>query len=174
ELVRHSLCVEVNVELPAKGEPLTSSADANQLQQVLINLALNARDALTKPEPLLFRMYRRILTGELPAFPESVPPGDYVVLEVRDHGKGMAAEILNQALDPFFTTKEVGQGTGLCLPVAFGIMHGHGGYLTLDSRSGEGTTARLFLPRLIGQAPAARAGQRQAGEVLDAGQSVAG
>jgi PAS domain S-box-containing protein len=157
DLVRRSMHVDVTLELQEgseDGEPLTALADANQLQQVLINLALNARDALTAPEPILFRMYGRNLAGEMPAFPESVPPGDYVVLEVRDHGKGMPPEVLNQALDPFFTTKEIGQGTGLGLPVAFGILHGHQGFLTLDSRPGEGTSACLYLPRLMGQASA--------------------
>ena len=100
ELVRRSLYVEVNLELEeADEEPLQALADANQLQQVLVNLALNARDALTRPEPIIFRMRQRVLTRELPAFPESVRPGDYVVLEIRDHGKGMSQDVLNQALD---------------------------------------------------------------------------
>jgi PAS domain S-box-containing protein len=170
ELARHSMCVEVAVEVQdtADGsEPLHALVDANQLQQVLINLALNARDALTRPEPILFRVQQRVLSGELPAFPESVPPGDYVVLEVRDHGKGMTAEVLNQALDPFFTTKEVGQGTGLGLPVAFGIMHGHQGYLTIDSHPGTGTSVCLYLPRLTGPAAAGLLARGGPGEVLE-------
>jgi two-component system cell cycle sensor histidine kinase/response regulator CckA len=170
ELVRHSMCVEVAVELQDKaagGEPLQALADANQLQQVLINLALNARDALTRPEPIQFRVQQRVLSGELPAFPENVPSGDYVVLEVRDHGKGMTAEVLNQALDPFFTTKEVGQGTGLGLPVAFGIMHGHQGHLTIDSHPGTGTSVCLYLPRLTGPAAAGFLARGGPGEVLE-------
>jgi PAS domain S-box-containing protein len=168
ELVRRSLYVEVRLELEEQSDdtPLHALADANQLQQVLVNLALNARDALTQPESILFRLERALLSGELPAFPENVPPGDYVVLQVRDQGTGMSAEVLNQALDPFFTTKEVGQGTGLGLPVAFGIVHGHQGFLTIDSQAGAGTAVRLFLPRLTGTAGSLTGATRD-GEVLE-------
>ena len=100
------------------------------------------------PQPVEFRLRRHCSEGELPAFPENVPSGDYVILEVEDHGSGMPPEILSQALDPFFTTKEVGKGTGLGLPVAFGIIHAHQGFLTIDTTLGEGTRARLYLPRL--------------------------
>jgi PAS domain S-box-containing protein len=169
ELVRHSLCVDVNLELQEasdQGQPLAALTDANQLQQVLINLALNARDAVTRPEPITFRMRHQVLGGELPAFPENVPAGDYVVLEVRDHGAGMSQEVLDQALSPFFTTKDVGQGTGLGLPVAFGIMQGHQGFLTLDSRPGQGTSVGLYLPRLVGSTTADLA-LPGSGEVLE-------
>ena len=172
ELLRHSLCIDVTLELQETegGEPLGALTDGNQLQQVLINLALNARDALTRPEPILFRMFHSAFTAELPAFPESVPPGDYVVLEVRDCGKGMPPEVLNQALDPFFTTKEVGQGTGLGLPVAFGIMQGHQGFLTIDSRPGEGTSVCLYLPRQIGLTTGAGLLRPNAGDILEPSQ----
>jgi PAS domain S-box-containing protein len=155
DLVRHSLSVGVELELPSPspgGEPLAALADSNQLQQVLVNLALNARDAMSQPQPIVFRLRRAVLTAEQSAFPENIPPGDYVVVEVQDQGSGMSPEVLNQALDPFFTTKDIGQGTGLGLPVAFGIVHGHQGYLTIQSRQGEGTTVRLYLPRLTGAA----------------------
>ncbi len=154
DLVKGSLKIEVQIDIQeaaAEHVPLTALADANQLQQVLVNLALNARDAMPKPppQPLDFRLRRRVLTGEQPAFPENVPPGDFVVLEVEDHGSGMATEVLSQALDPFFTTKETGQGTGLGLPVAFGIIHGHQGFLTIDTAIDKGTCVRIYLPRLL-------------------------
>ncbi len=150
ELVRHSLNIEVQLDVPSGEEPIQALADANQLQQVLINLALNARDALPAagPQMLDFRLRRQLLAGELPAFPQNVPAGDYAVLEVEDHGAGMSAEVMTQALDPFFTTKEIGQGTGLGLPVAFGIVHGHQGFLTLRSTVGAGTCVSIYLPRL--------------------------
>jgi two-component system cell cycle sensor histidine kinase/response regulator CckA len=164
DLVRHTLQVEVKLDLPAgvrDEEPLAALADANQLQQVLVNLALNARDATAEqfrlhqregagpPPPLAFRLRRAVLAGDLPAFPENVPPGDYVVVEVQDSGTGMAPEVLSQALDPFFTTKEVGQGTGLGLPVAFGIVRGHQGFLTIETLICQGTCVSLYLPRLV-------------------------
>jgi PAS domain S-box-containing protein len=155
ELVQRSLCVEVKTELEPlgpDGKPLAAMADDNQLQQVLVNLALNSRDAQAEPAALAFRLRSVVLTGVLPGFPEHVPAGDYVVLEVQDRGHGMTAEVLNQALDPFFTTKEVGKGTGLGLPVAYGIVHGHQGFMTIDSAPGKGTLVSLYLPRLAGTA----------------------
>ena len=159
ELVRHSLNIDVAINIAVDAEALLVLADANQLQQVLINLSLNARDAMPKPtpRPLEFRLRHVQLAGDLPAFPQNVPAGDYIVLDVEDHGAGMSADVLAQALDPFFTTKEVGQGTGLGLPVAFGIIHGHQGQLTISSVAGQGTCISIYLPRFaeagVGEAP---------------------
>jgi PAS domain S-box-containing protein len=151
DLVTRTLHHEVRLELEPQaqgGEPLTVLADLNQLQQALINLALNARDALPDASPITFRLRRALLAGERGGFPDPVPAGDYVVLEVVDAGTGMPPEVLSQALDPFFTTKEIGKGTGLGLPVVFGIVHGHQGFLTIDSAPGRGTCVGLYLPRL--------------------------
>ncbi len=157
ELVSRTLHQEVGVEIEADAPdaPLVVEADANQLQQALVNLALNARDALnadanSAPDSpqILFRLRSTKTTGVRAAFPQSVPPGDYVLLQVEDRGSGMSAEVLNQALDPFFTTKEVGQGTGLGLPMVFGIVQGHQGWLTIDSAPSKGTCVSIYLPRL--------------------------
>jgi PAS domain S-box-containing protein len=180
DLMRQTLGLEPALEVPGEGEgaePLLVSADANQLQQALVNLALNARDAVVaggndmkgveaaSSAPVLFRVRHAAPAAELKAFPQSVPAGDYVVIEVLDRGCGMTAEVLGQAIDPFFTTKEVGQGTGLGLPMVFGIVQGHQGYLTIDSAPGRGTCVGMYLPRLQGVAaepvrrPAFEAGQ---------------
>jgi two-component system cell cycle sensor histidine kinase/response regulator CckA len=168
-MVRRLVSIEIVLDVqadPAEAPALLALADVNQLQQVLVNLALNARDALTKPAPITFRLRQAVLAGELPAFPQNVPPGDYVVLEVEDPGSGMSAAVLTQALDPFFTTKEVGQGTGLGLPVAFGIVQGHQGFLTLASEVGRGTCVGLYLPRLTSPAADERQ-EREAGDGLE-------
>ncbi len=165
DLVARTLHHDVVLDLPsspAEGEPLLVEADANQLQQALVNLALNAHDSLAQLRktgcggnaPLQFRLREEVLTGERPAFPQGIPPGDYVVVEVIDRGCGMTEEVLEQALDPFFTTKEVGQGTGLGLPMVFGIVQGHQGFLAIDSAPGRGTAVGLYLPRLVGGATA--------------------
>ncbi len=151
ELISRSLSVQVQLDLQeqsADGSLLVVEADASQLQQALVNLALNAREALRGNGAVTFRLRQRTLTAEEPAFPEAVMPGDYVVLEVADTGCGMSPEVLNQALDPFYTTKDVGRGTGLGLPVVLGIVHAHLGYLTIDSAPGQGTRVDLYLPRL--------------------------
>jgi PAS domain S-box-containing protein len=150
ELIEHSLNIDIRLEIDPAAAPLMAMADPNQLQQVLVNLALNARDATPRSacKPIAFRLRRQLTQGSVPAFPQNVPAGDYVVLEVQDKGQGMPADVLSQAFDPFFTTKEVGQGTGLGLPVAFGIIHGHQGFLTIESELGEGTLVRIYLPVL--------------------------
>jgi PAS domain S-box-containing protein len=159
ELVQRTLHQEVRQEVQetaADGVPLVVEADGNQLQQALVNLALNARDALRQrqsaeaggadPDAIVFRLRSETLGSERLAFPQHVPPGDYVVLEVEDHGCGMPAEVRAQALDPFFTTKEVGEGTGLGLPTVFGIVQAHQGFLTIDSAPDRGTCAAVYLP----------------------------
>jgi PAS domain S-box-containing protein len=158
ELVQRTLHQEVVVDVAGGPEEglLVVEADANQLQQALVNLALNARDAVRErtlpageqPPPITFRLRHEVLAAEQPGFPQRVPPGDYVVLEVQDQGVGMTPEVLTQALDPFFTTKEVGQGTGLGLPMVFGIVQGHQGFLTIDTARDVGTRIGLYLPRL--------------------------
>lgn len=157
ELVRRTLHQEVAFEMPGEMEgPLLVEADANQLQQVVVNLALNARDALlARPVPLPpgetgieFRLAREVLTAPRAGFPQQVPAGEFAVIEVRDRGTGMKPDVLSQALDPFYTTKEVGQGTGLGLPMVFGIVQGHQGFLTIETGPGKGTAVRLYLPRL--------------------------
>jgi signal transduction histidine kinase len=134
----------------ADSSPLLVEADGAQLQQALLNLALNARDALVEPAPITFTLQQAVLTAEQPALPEPVPAGDYVMIAVTDSGCGMPPDVLSQALDPFFTTKDVGRGTGLGLPVVLGIVHAHHGYLTLESSPGKGTRVGLYLPRLKG------------------------
>jgi PAS domain S-box-containing protein len=170
ELVTRTLHHEVRLEVEPRdpgGEALTALADFNQLQQALVNLALNARDALAEAAPIVFRLRRALLAGERVAFPDHVPAGDYVVLEVVDTGCGMSPEVLSQALDPFFTTKEVGRGTGLGLPLVFGIVHGHQGFLTIESVPGQGTCVALYLPRLAGPAAVGGPGAFEVGQVLE-------
>src|SRR5262249_18704132 len=111
------------------------------------------RDASTGQGPITFGLRRRVLATEKAAFPETVPPGDYVILEVIDRGSGMTPEGLSQALDPFFTTKDVGKGTGLGLPVGFGIVRGHQGFLRIDTEPRQGTCVGIWLPRLRDAVP---------------------
>jgi PAS domain S-box-containing protein len=162
DLLKQSMHVDVLVEIPKEStrvDEFPVEADTNQLQQALVNLALNARDASSGEAPIVFRLRNVHLTAGKPSFPESVPAGDYVVLDVVDRGAGMTPEVLNQALDPFFTTKPVGKGTGLGLPMVFGIVRGHQGFLTIDSVPGRGTSVSIYLPH--------RVGKPSAGEILD-------
>ncbi|HEV3116888.1 MAG TPA: PAS domain S-box protein, partial [Gemmataceae bacterium] len=169
ELATRSMHIDIGVEFPGEreGEELFVEADANQLEQALINLSINARDSLGDASSIVFRAYRKLLKASKAAFPENVPAGDYVVVEVEDHGCGMAPEVLNQALDPFFTTKPVGQGTGLGLSVVFGIVRGHQGFLDIDTMPGRGTRIALYLPRLVDPAEVGGHTDFAAGQVVE-------
>ena len=147
DLVERTLHLKVVVEGVADGSSLQIDADVSQIEQVLLNLILNARDALPGDGIVTIAARRENLTTSRAGFPENVPPGDYVHLEVRDRGHGMSPEIMSRAFDPFFTTRPVGQGTGMGLSVAMAIVRDHHGFLTIESAVGRGTTVGVFLPR---------------------------
>ncbi|MCB4821603.1 ATP-binding protein [Roseicella aerolata] len=126
--------------------------DANQLELALLNLVANARDAMPRGgEVAISAEERQVMRGE----PGGLPPGPYVVLSVADAGEGMDEAVLAQAMEPFFTTKGVGKGTGLGLPMVHGFAAQSGGRFTLHSARGVGTVAELWLPR-AGAVPAGR------------------
>ena len=130
--------------------------DPNQLENALLNLALNARDAMPRGGRLVLKTANRhIDADEAEALPERVDPGDYVMIAVMDTGAGMDEETRARAFDPFFTTKEVGKGTGLGLSQVYGFSRQSGGYAVIESEPGHGATVRIFLPRQA-SAPAER------------------
>lgn len=124
-------------------------ADLGQLEQVIVNLAVNARDAMPNGGKLAVRT-RNVEAGECAGLGlQALPPADYVLLEVEDSGTGIPAEHLDKIFEPFFTTKEVGKGTGLGLSMVYGIVKQTGGFVFVDSIVGQGTTFRIFLPRHV-------------------------
>jgi len=133
--------IQIDVRFPLSIRP--ALADHNQLELALLNLAVNARDAMPDGGTIL-------IAGKEATFPDGnglgLKSGDYLCLSVADGGQGMDAETLSHAMDPFFTTKGVGKGTGLGLPMVLGLAEQSGGRLFLHSRLGEGTTANLWLP----------------------------
>jgi two-component system cell cycle sensor histidine kinase/response regulator CckA len=125
-------------------------ADSNQLEQVIMNLAVNARDAmLPGGGELTIRTANVTERESLELGASGVEPGEYVLLEVSDTGCGMPPEIMNRIFEPFFSTKEIGEGTGFGLSVVHGIVKQTGGYILVDSRVGEGTSFRIYLPRHV-------------------------
>ncbi len=128
--------------------------DQGQIEQVIINLAVNARDAMTEGGTLNIRTSNHVVEKAIEAGPEPVLPGDYVLVEVRDTGKGIAAGDLDKIFEPFFTTKEVGHGIGLGLSTVYGIIKQTGGFIVPQSSPGAGTTFRIYLPRHEASAPA--------------------
>ncbi len=146
--------IEVNVRVE---ESLGAvDVDPNQLEQVLLNLAINARDAMGASGRLELSLYSRDVDANT-IVPEgsstAVPPGSYIVLSVRDNGSGMDGETRARAFEPFFTTKGAGEGTGLGLAMVYGIVSQSGGFIEVESTRGEGTTFRVYLPRVEGKSP---------------------
>ncbi len=122
-------------------------ADLNQLEQVIVNLAVNARDAMPDGGTLTIRT-GNVTEAESAQFKQQgFKPGDYVMIEVDDTGAGMSAEIMEKIFEPFFSTKEVGKGTGLGLSTVYGIIKQTGGFIYVESAEGEGTTFRMLFPR---------------------------
>ena len=126
--------------VPGEGDP-HAVVDANQLENALLNLAINARDAMPHGGALTIE----VSTAQVDAVPD-LEPGRYVVIAVSDTGVGMAPEVMEKVFEPFFTTKPIGQGTGLGLSMVYGFARQSGGQLQLRSQPGEGTTVTLYLP----------------------------
>jgi two-component system cell cycle sensor histidine kinase/response regulator CckA len=128
-------------------------ADINQFEQVVINLVVNARDAVAEAGGRVQIRTRNVSSAQCAEFDEAaLTPADYVLVEVEDNGSGIAPEVMEKIFEPFFTTKEVGKGTGLGLSMVFGIVKQSGGFVFVESEVGKGATFRVFLPRHIPEA----------------------
>lgn len=136
--------VEVRLEVVESGVALCDSA---ALEQMVMNLVTNARDAMPAGGTVEVRVTEVTVDPEAEPLPEWMMKGDYVQVSVRDHGIGMDEETLQRALEPFFTTKPGASGTGLGLSMVYGLVKQHEGFVDLRSAPGEGTTASLYLPR---------------------------
>jgi CheY-like chemotaxis protein len=149
DMLNRTLGERIELECVLAADLWPAFTVANQLENALLNLAINARDAMPDGGRLTIDTTNLQLDGTYPALHEGVQPGDYVVVSVSDTGVGMSPEVLAKAVDPFFTTKPTGEGTGLGLSVIYGFAKQSRGHLRLFSEPGEGTTVRLYLPRAL-------------------------
>lgn len=159
ELMVRSLGEQIEIEITIPDGLSPVYADPGQVENALLNLALNARDAMAGQGRLTINMANATLDAAYAARNEEVEAGDYVMLAVSDSGHGMSAEVARRAVDPFFTTKQAGAGTGLGLSMVYGFAKQSQGHLKIYSEPGEGTTIRLYLPRA---APGDVASRREA------------
>ncbi|WP_202049909.1 ATP-binding protein [Microvirga mediterraneensis] len=151
ELLRRTLGETVMLETVLAGGLWRSQADPNQLENAILNLAVNARDAMPDGGKLTIETANaRLDEAYVEALAEPVPPGQYVQVSVSDTGTGMDEATMERVFEPFFTTKEVGKGTGLGLSQVYGFVRQSNGYVRIYSELGEGTTIKIYLPRLIG------------------------
>ncbi len=146
-MLRRLLREGVDLKLEHCSEPWFVHADETQLSNAIINLVVNARDAMPGGGTVTIRTANETAAAPVALGTAIMPAGDYVRIEVADTGTGIAKEHLGKIFDPFFTTKPVGQGTGLGLATVYGIVKQTGGFITVDSELGKGTTFRIYLPR---------------------------
>jgi PAS domain S-box-containing protein len=171
DLLRRTIGETIDLEIAASDDLWCTLCDPNQLESALLNLAINARDAMPDGGKLTISTANARLdsvTAETPA----LSPGDYVCIAVTDSGVGMSAEVAARAFDPFFTTKPIGQGTGLGLSMIYGFARQSNGHVTIDSKIGQGTSVKLYLPRHHGDVATLHAFAVKAAEPAATGETV--
>jgi len=147
DLMRHSLGERIAIELNMADDPWNARIDAGQLENAILNLSINARDAMPDGGTVRVGVSNATLDRRYAALHPDVTPGPYVLVDVSDTGTGMPPEVAAQAFDPFFTTKDDGKGTGLGLSMVYGFVRQSNGHIRIDSAIGQGTSIKLYLPR---------------------------
>jgi signal transduction histidine kinase len=171
DVLRRTLGEHVTVEVLLSDDRWTIHVDRNQLESALLNLAINARDAMPKGGKLTIRTgHTELDSTEISGV--NLPAGQYVTLDVIDTGEGMTSDVAAHAFEPFFTTKDVGHGTGLGLSQVYGFVAQSGGEVTLESEVGGGTRVRLYFPANLAQDTTPRPAQAAPENVEGAGETI--
>ena len=152
ELLRRTLPANIRIEFSGAAGLWPCEVDPGQLQNALLNLVVNSRDAMPDGGRLMIETRNVRIKEEDAVASSELTPGQYVQLAVSDTGMGMPMNVVARAFEPFYTTKEVGQGTGLGLSMVYGFVMQSGGHITIDSKVGSGTTVKAYLPRWVGSA----------------------
>jgi len=147
EFIAKSLTASINVETHLADDLWPVEIVPGDLEDVIVNLSLNARDAMPEGGTLVIETANRVLDDAFVSYVPSAKAGDFVMISVSDNGTGMTAEVKEKIFEPFFSTKETGKGTGLGLSMVYGFVQRSGGHIVVASEPGSGTTLRIFLPR---------------------------
>jgi len=171
DLLRRTIGETIDLDIVASAGLWCTLCDPNQLESALLNLAINARDAMPDGGKLTIITANARIDG-IDADTPALLPGDYIRIEVSDTGTGMSPEVAARAFDPFFTTKPIGQGTGLGLSMIYGFARQSNGHVLIDSKLGAGTSVKLYLPRHHGDAAMERVASAAADDVAATGETV--
>ncbi len=160
EIFVHTLGPGIKIETSLAPDLWPTLCDSNQLENAILNLIINARDAMPESGVIHIETCNSIITDWRSPHADNlygrIPNGEYMALFVKDTGQGMSASVMERAFDPFFTTKPIGQGTGLGLSMIYGFVQQSGGHVLLNSKQGNGTTVAIYLPRFLGDEGAAQ------------------
>ena len=148
DLLIRSLGVSIHVQTELSADAWPVEIDPGQLEIAIVNLAVNARHAMPDGGTLTIATRNTVTTEDRHVGESTIPAGDYVAVTVADTGTGIAPEILDRVVEPFFTTKSVGEGSGLGLSMVYGFVRQSGGYFEIESAVGSGTTITLYLPKV--------------------------
>ena len=146
-LLRTGIAEKIAIRCDLRPDIWQANVDGNALEQAIINLAVNARDAMPHGGEIVIGAENKTISSDMESDLLDLEPGDYVIISVTDTGHGMPPEVLSRAFEPFFTTKDIGEGSGLGLSTVFGFAKQSGGHATIQSEPGRGTTVRTYLPR---------------------------
>jgi PAS domain S-box-containing protein len=171
DLLRRTIGERIDLDIVASSGLWCTLCDPNQLESALLNLAINARDAMPDGGRLTIATANARIDG-IDADTPALLPGDYIRIDVSDTGTGMSSEVAARAFDPFFTTKPIGQGTGLGLSMIYGFARQSNGHVLIESKLGAGTSVTLYLPRHHGEAAMERIAAAAAEEVAATGETV--
>jgi PAS domain S-box-containing protein len=156
ELLRRSLTGDIDIQSQLAADTWFTRADPGQLENAVLNLVINARDAMPNGGVITIATRNVTISAERPQREDALVPGEYALVEVADNGAGMSAETLKRVFEPFFTTKEVGKGSGLGLSMVYGFVKQSGGHVQISSVAQQGTTVQLYFPRSQAGADQAR------------------
>jgi len=149
KIIMRLLPDEINLIMNLSDEDCIIKADPGQIEQIIVNLVVNAKDAMNKKGEIIILTDTITFEKEIPIIHTTIPVGEYVVLQVIDNGFGIPSEVLEHIFEPFFTTKKVNEGTGLGLSTVFGIIKQNEGFIDVESEVGKGTTFSIYLPKCI-------------------------